>query len=125
MFYSSSDSSPQGPEKKKKALEFLKVSIQCLIDSSNTTVLEFYTFHHYYYYTFYSMISVNVGQFDRKVKYYLVLYVDNIRRIHTTFKVMTWLGALDFWHEVQIDHIFIILIFIYFLIYLFFRRSVF
>ena len=28
------------------------------------------------------MISVNVGQFDHKVKYYLVLYVDNIRRIH-------------------------------------------
>ena len=75
-------SSPQSPEKKREALEFWKVSIQCLIDSSNTTVLEFYTFHHYYYYTFYLMISMNVGQFDRKVKYYLVLYVENIRRIH-------------------------------------------
>ena len=85
--------------KRGKHLSFWNwVSIQRLIDSSNTSVLEFYTFHHYYYYTFYSMISVNVGQFDPKVKYYLVLYVDNIRRIHTTFKVMTWLGALDFWH---------------------------
>ena len=42
------------------------------------------------------MISVNVGQFDRKVKHYLVLYVDNIRRIHNlSFKVMTRLRAVD------------------------------
>ena len=30
---------------------------------------------------FYLMISVNVGQFGHKVKYYMVLYGDNIRQM--------------------------------------------
>ena len=66
-------------KKRGKHLSFGMLRFSGSFPSWNTTVIEFYHFHHYYYCTFYLMLSVNVGQFDHKVKYYLVLYVDNIR----------------------------------------------
>ena len=48
--------------------------------------------------------------FDHEVKYYLVLYVDNILWIHyLSFKVMIRFHAVDLWHEeLQTEHILIL-----------------
>ena len=56
------------------------------------------------------MISLNFGQFDRKVKYYVVLYVDNIRLIQYLSLGHDLVACIfHLWHEVlQMDHILIL-----------------